>query len=297
MNRYFTLLVLFVFVSGGVWGQNLRFRLSANSGLFLGEVGKPEIEPSNKKPHPGSENFKPSFRYGAELEIIKPITPDFEMGMQFGYLNLHGETPTAPLYNFFLSRDNPLFRTVIYPNESLIYDTNILSILGSARSYVLPFSRDMVLFLKLLGGVSFVGTDFTFRNPADRLKYDGVMLFSTGTKSNEDPKVAALTGGLGLGTTYRMSDKFDFYFDATVLFIHSDIVNGVPNYNYILKDGRGSMQRTNTLSVAAQASIGLIYNAIPDRRVNRSNITRSSKVSKKMFHKKKRSKPFSKRRK
>ena len=298
MKRFLAFLFLFVLVYGVASGQIFRYRLSANSGVFLGEPGKAEIDYPMKDElsHPGSEEFSAVFKPGVELEIMAPVTPDFELGLQFGYSNFAGQTPTPPLYNFFLSRFNPLPDNYKYPDEALIYDTKILNILGTTRFYVLPVSRNMNVFLKLLGGVSFTGTDFTFENPVYRIEYDVGVLHSRGTKNSDYPKKAAFTGGLGLGTSYRLSDKLDIYFDATTSLINSDIVNGVPNYNYIDKDGQSSMERTNSWAAVAQASIGLVYSAIPDRRFNKSNFTRSSRVNKNLFHRKRGGKPFSKRR-
>jgi hypothetical protein len=178
--------------------------------------GKAEIDYPMKDElsNPGSEEFSAVFKPGAELEIMAPVTPDFELGLQFGYSNIAGQTPSPPLYNFFLSRFNPLPDNYKYPNKALIYDTKILSILGTARFYVLPLSSNMNVFLKLLGGVSFTGTDFTFEDPVHRVQYDVGVLHSRGTKNSDYPKKAALTGGFGLGTSYRLSDKLDIYFDA-----------------------------------------------------------------------------------
>ena len=298
MKRNLALLFLFLLIYGGATGQIFRYRLSANSGMFLGEPGKAEIDYPMKDElsNPGSEEFSAVFKPGAELEIMAPVSPDFELGLQFGYSNFAGQTPSPPLYNFFLSRFNPLPDNYKYPNKALIYDTKILSILGTARFYVLPVSRNMNVFFKLLGGVSFTGTDFTFKDPVHRVKYDVGVLHSRGTKNSDYPKKAALTGGVGLGTTYRLSDRLDIYFDATASLINSDIVNGVPNFNYINNEGQTSMERTDSWATVAQASIGLTYSAIPDRRFNKSNFTRSSRVNKNLFQRKRGGKPFSKRR-
>lgn len=298
MIRHFVLLILLVGVYGGTSGQIFRYRLSTNTGLFLGEPGKAEINHPMKDElsNPGSKEFSAVIKPGAELEIMAPITPDFELGLQFGYSWFSGHTPSPPLYNFFLSRFNPLPDNYKYPDKALIYDTQALSILGTARFYILPVKSNMNVFMKLLGGVSFIGTDFTFKNPGYRVQYDVGVLYSRGTQNSDYPKIAALTGGLGFGSAYRLSDRFDIYFDATASLINSDIVNGVPNYNYSENEGQASMESTNSLAAVAQASIGLVYSAIPDRRFNKNNFTRSSRVSKNLFHRKKRGKPFSKRR-
>ncbi len=297
MKRNFVLLMLLFFGFGVASGQIFRYRISASSGIFLGEVAPAESEPPGKISHPGYKNFSPVFKPGAEMEVVAPVAPDFELGLQFGYSNFAGQTPSPPLYNFFLSRFNPLPTNQKYPSEALIYDTKILNILGTSRFYILPVNRNMNIFMKLLGGVSFIGTDFTFKDPGYRVEYDVGMLYSRGTKSSDYPKKAAFTGGVGLGTTYRLSDKLDIYFDATASLIHSDIVNGVPNYNYTdYNNGKSSMERTNSPAAVAQASIGFVYSAVPNRRINKSNYTRSSRTTKNIFNGKKRVKPFSKKR-
>ncbi|SHF59311.1 hypothetical protein SAMN05444274_106305 [Mariniphaga anaerophila] len=299
MKPHVVLLFLLFLICQTSSGQIFRYRLSANAGAFLGEPGKAEIDYPMKDElsNPGSEEFSPVFKPGVELEIMAPVTPDFELGVQFGYLRVSGHTPSPPLYNFFLSRYNPLPNSYKYPDKALIFDTNLLNILGTARFYILPVKNNVNIFAKALAGVTFTGTDFTFHNPVYRVEYDVGVLYSRGTRNSDDPKTAAITGGLGLGATYRLSDKFDIYFDATALLVNSDIVNGVPNYNYINKNGQTSMERTNSPAAVAQASIGLVYSAIPDRRFNKSNFTRSSRMNKNIFHKKRKGKPFSKRRK
>lgn len=279
------LLVVFIFFSTAE-AQVYRFRVSANTGMFLGEVGKAEVKPPVVISHPGSSDFSPALKPGIELEIIRPVSTDFEMGLQLGYMNLYGETPTAPLYNFFLSRRNPLPLTYKYPKEALFYDTHLFSLSGTARWYFLPYSKELNLFMKMHGGVTFTGTDFTFTDRRLRISHDVGMIYSQGTQSNEEPKMAGISAGLGLGATYRLSDKLDVYLDVSASGIHSDIVNGVPNFNFVIDEEKTSMQRTNAISVITHGSIGIIYSAIPDRRISKSNITRSTHVSKSFTRKK-----------
>lgn len=297
MNRYLALLLLFLLIFVSASGQIFRYRLSANTGVFLGEPGKSEINYPMKDElsYPGSQNFRPTLRPGVELEIMKPVSSEFEWGLQFGFTNISGYTPQAPLYNFFLSRYNPLPISYRYPTETLTFDTKLLSIHATARWHFLPVLSDVNIFLKVLGGVSFTGTDFTFQDPYYSIKYDVGVLFARGTQNSDYPKYAAISGGAGLGATCRISDKLDIYFDVTASLIHSDIVNGVPNFNYL--ESQSTMERTNSLSSVAQASLGLLYSAIPDRRVHKSNFTRSNRVNRNTFPKKNRSKPFTKGRK
>ena len=80
---------------------------------------------------------------------------------------------------------------------------------------------------------------------------------------------------------YRISDKFDIYLDATTWLINSDVINGVPNFDYVEFSGVGSMKRINALSAVIQANLGLVYSGIPNRRFSKGNVTRSGKVWKK----------------
>ncbi len=292
------LLLIFIFYNSGK-AQVFRYRLSANSGIFISEIGKKEIKPLGTVAHPGSKDFSPVWKPGAELEIILPFSRIFEMGIQLGYDNYAGYTSTAPLYNFFLSKQNPLRYSETssgnyYPDEALIYDTQVLKILGVGRWYFLPYSKEINIFMKYFGGVAFTGTDFTFDNPVHRVKYDVGVLYSRGTKNSEYPKVSGITGGAGLGATYRLSDRFDVYLDATASLIHSDIVNGVPNYDYVQTEGINRMERINAISALVQGSLGIVYSAIPDRRMNKSNVTRSSSVNRNKFLKRKPKRTFSK---
>jgi hypothetical protein len=279
MKRCLLLLFVVFMLFETAEGQIYRFRISANSGIFLGEAGKAEVKPPVDLSYEGSRDFKSELRTGLEFEIIRPYSRDFELGIQLGYLNLAGHTPTAPLYNFFLSRHNPLPNAYKYPDEALIYDTKLLNVLGTARWYFLPYSKELNIFMKFFGGVTFVGTDFTFDDRRHRVYYDVGVLFARGTQNSEYPKMAGITGGAGLGATWRLSDKFDVYMDLSASGIHSDLVNGVPKFNYVNNEGKTSLQRANTVSLISHGSLGIIYSAVPDRRISKNNITRSNRIS------------------
>lgn len=283
MNRFLFLLLMLLLFFNFAGAQIFRYRLSTNSGAFLGETGKAEVNhpDKNELSHPGSSNFKPTFKPGAELEIMRPVSMYYEWGLQFGYSHLGGYTLQAPLYNFFLSKHNPLPPSNRYPAEALIFDTRLLSIQATGRWHFLPLGKEISAFMKFSGGVSFVGTDFTFEEPSFNIKYDVGMLFSQGTKNSSKPKTTALTGSAGLGATYRISDKLDIYLDATTWLINSDVINGVPNFDYVEFSGVGSMKRINALSAVIQANLGLVYSGIPNRRFSKGNVTRSGKVWKK----------------
>lgn len=290
MRTTLTLFFICLLLSGTVTGQVFRFRLSANSGAFLGEPGEAEkVYPmSEELSYPGSTGFSPRFYPGAELEITTPLTTDFECGLQFGYNRFSGTTPKAPLYNFFLSRYNPLPNAHRYPDEALLYDSRVLSTLATARWFFLSFDGTLNFFMKFSGGVAFTGSDFTFRDPVHRVEYDVGVLHARGTRNSEEPKQAGFQGGGGLGATYRLSENLDICLDAGISLIQSDLINGVPNYDYTEFNGDGSMEPVNAMAAVIRASIGLIFSATPDRRFRYDNITRHLNQDKTLFGKRSR---------
>jgi len=269
------ILLILLNISGSA--QIFRYRLSGSSSMFISEPGPSETEhpQSGFLTYPGSSEFSP---------------------IEFDFTNLSGYTETAPLYNFFLTARNPLADTNPYPNEALIYKTKQLSVLGTSRFYFFPIDNEMNIFMKALAGVTFTGTDFTFDDPFYRVEYDVGVLYARGTQNSEYPKKAAFSGGAGLGITYKISDKLDICLDGTALLINSDIVNGVPNFNYTVISGMDSFEPAPCWSMVGQVSIGIIYSAIPDRRLNRSRYTKSRNINKLIFWKRRRSHPFGKRR-
>jgi len=290
--------ILFILLNISGSAQIFRYRLSGSSSMFISEPGPSETEhpQSGFLTYPGSSEFSPGFKVGVEAEVMAPVSTNFEVGIEFDFTNLSGYTETAPLYNFFLTARNPLASTDPYPNEALIYKTKQLSVLGTSRFYFFPIDNDMNFFVKALAGVAFTGTDFTFDDPFYRVEYDVGVLYARGTQNSEYPKKAAFSGGAGMGITYKISDKLDICLDGTASFINSDIVNGVPNFNYTVTSGIESFEPAPCWSMVGQVSIGIIYSAIPDRRLNRSRYTKSRNISKLIFWKRKRTNPFGKRR-
>ncbi|MFW5755353.1 MAG: hypothetical protein ACOCWK_02050 [Tangfeifania sp.] len=279
MKHTLLFFILFLVFFEKTQAQNFRYRFSVNSSIFVTEIGDTEINTRfNDLIYSDSEKFKSEMKFGAEAEILMPIREKLEMGLEFEYNELAGRTKTAPLYNFFLTRYNPLPDTYRYPNKSLIYSTKILSILATSRFYLLPVDEETSLFLKTSAGVSFVGTDFTFLKPEYRVEYGVGVLYSRGTRNSEYPKKAAFNGGIGLGTIIEFSNSISLYADAGTSFIYSDIVNGVPNYAYIQQGEEASLEKTNSLAMAAQISIGIIYSDITVNKLILNNTRRLQKI-------------------
>lgn len=284
--KYTLLIFLFILVLfEHVAAQNFRYRISVNSSLFMTEIGSTEINTRfTDLVYPDSKKFKPEIKVGAEAEFLMPVRDKLEMGLEFKYNELAGQTETAPLYNFFLTKPNqeihnPLFGSSHeYPHEALIFSTKILSVLATSRFYLLPADEETSLFLKTSAGVSFVGTDFTFLKPEYRVEYGVGVLYSRGTRNSEYPKKAAFNGGIGLGTIIEFSNRISFYADAGTSFIYSDIVNGVPNFAYIQQGEEASLKKTNSLSMVAQISIGIIYSDTTVNKLIRNNTRRLQKI-------------------
>lgn len=272
-------IILFIVLSEKAPAQIFRYRISANSSIFMTEIGSTEINTRfNDIVYADSENFVPEMKLGAEIELLMPVSNKHEMGLEFKYNQLAGKTETAPLYNFFLSRHNPLEDIERYPREALIFSTKILSVLATSRFYLLPADQETSVFIKAAAGVSFVGTDFTFQNPVHRIDYDVGVLYSRGTLNSEYPKKAASHGNIGLGAIFEISNKISLYADASTSFVYSDILNGVPNYKYVQTGEKSFLEKTNSLATFAQINIGILYSDITVNKLIRNNKRRMQKI-------------------
>ncbi|HKJ78502.1 MAG TPA: hypothetical protein VKA10_03160, partial [Prolixibacteraceae bacterium] len=118
MRRLQILTLLLVIVAGSANGQILRYRLTANSGMVFTETGQGEISNRSSQlvEYAPPTDFSPTMKLGTDFEIMAPITPTFEAGLEFEYANLSGRTETPLLYNFW-SYDwvNPMPDDNIYP--------------------------------------------------------------------------------------------------------------------------------------------------------------------------------------
>lgn len=299
MRRLQILTIILIVISSSASGQIFRYRLTANSGMIFKETGQSEIINPNPiiSEYPSATDFSPTLTLGADFEIMAPITSNFEAGLEFEYNNLAGRTETSRLYNFWLyDWVNPLPDEFIYPADPIVYETTHLSILGTTRFYFLPPREPLNIFLKAFGGIAFIGTDLKFAEAVNNVNYDVGVLYARGTKNSQKPKEKAFQGGLGIGGQYALSSTIAVYLEANGSFVNSGHVNGVPDFNYTEEAGRQYEPAEGIGTLMGQISIGLIYSAIGDSRLNRGNYTKSRRVTKKKTWKKKRANPFKRKR-
>ena len=237
-------------------------------------------------------------KLGADLEVMAPLTSQLEVGVEFEYGNLAGRTETSPLYNFyFFDWVNPLPNDHFYPAEPVKYETKQLNILGTTRFYFLPPQEKLNIFAKVFGGISFIGTDFKFANEVDNVSYNVGVLYTQGTQSNPSPKDKALKVGAGFGSIYKLSEFIALHLEFSGSFVNSDIINGVPNFDYLPNAGKQFKLAEGVGSLTGQISVGLVYSAVGDSRLNRGNYTKSKRITKKKTWMRKKSNPFKKRKK
>jgi len=300
MRRLQILTIILTFFTFNATSQILRYRLTANTGFLLNETGSDEIPPPSPwyTEHPNASDFKSQFDMGADLEIMAPITSHIDAGIEFEYANLEGSTQTPKLYNFFLfDWTNPLPGD-IYPAEAIYYETTQLNILGTVRYYIKPSDEEVNFFVKAFGGISYVGTNLNFRDPFYRVTYKVGVLYAKGTKDSKDPKDKAFCGGLGIGGTYSITKRMAIYAEFSGSYVNSDIINGVPNYDFTEAGSIHFLPSEGIGALTGQLSVGLVYSAIPDTRVNkRVSSTKSSRLTKKKTWKKPKHNKFYKKKK
>jgi hypothetical protein len=280
--------------------QILRYRLSANSGFLINETGPREIPPSTPwyTEYGDASDFESLLKLGADFEVMAPITSHIDAGIEFEYGNLEGSTQTPRLYNFFLfDWTNPLPND-IYPGEAIYYETTQVNLLGTFRYYLKPSDEEMNFFFKAFGGISFVGTNLNFVDPVFRVTYPNVgVLYAKGTENSKDPKDKAFYCGLGAGGTYSITKRLALYLEVTGSFVNSDLINGVPNYDYTEKGLIQFIPSQGVGSLTGQLSLGLVYSAIPDTRINKKvSSTKSKRLDVKRTWKKKKHNKFHKKR-
>lgn len=260
MNRII-LIVLFAAISGGsVFSQVVKFRVGGNFGKFGDEIGTEEIEHPlvGVLSNPNATEFEQDLGIGFEAEIMIPWTSSFETGIEFKRNNFSGWNETPPYYNFYFSDDKPRLAdgtaVPITTTVPQIYESSVNSFILNLRYYLLP---DNVIspFLKGSAGISYTTAEF---------KYEDIELnddLPNGNLYSNDRKNAVLYYGGGLGIDFEVSEKVSLYLDGTANVISSDLVDGIPNYNYVKENASETLNRADNMGFYTQFSIGLVFHS------------------------------------
>ncbi len=244
----------FILFAMASYGQsNLKYRISANTGILLNETNTSYIPDPSIISLDGTYKFDPTYKAGFELEVSVPIQEKFSLGIEFERVTLQGVNQDPIHYNYFkLEKVIKLFN---YSQQPLVYTTSLNNLIGNVRYFPFP-GNNFEPFVKFFGGVSFVGTNLQFNDPDNRSNiFDP--LHSRGTKNSTETKWPAFYFGAGLGFEYHLTNLLALYMDASLSIIDTDIVDGVPNFTYNNAIGENEHYSTSTLTT--QISIGLCY--------------------------------------
>ena len=248
----------FILVLTTGFSQNkLKYRFATTSGIFLKERNSfenrtPEIE--GIEVPGGKDKFKPKMQLGFEMEVSIPANESFAFGLEFESYSLKGINDNPVYYNYFGSTDfQRLFKPeeYVYNQEALQFNTKVNSLVGNIRYFPLGIEIFQP-FIKVFGGVSFVGTNLELQDGSS----EAIPLYSKGTQQSNQTKWPAFYFGTGLGFQYYVTEYLSIYVDATISIIDTDIVNGVPNFSY---DGFDNNEHVHTASVTSQFSFGISY--------------------------------------
>jgi len=263
--NYRKVIVIVILVYAGFSGsaQNPSFRFAVNTGLFSDELGKADV------PHPlielfspaeAAENFAMQASPGIEAEVLFPLFEKWFVGVEIESMKLRGYNDAPPLYNYYLTPYSPIDTFVFSPVK---FQSSLLNILVNWR-YFFSSVSDIKPFVKFSTGVAFIGTDFTFKNPADAESVEMDVLYARGTRNNDNPKWPAFYAGTGLGVDYKISDNLSIQLEGNAIVINSDIVNGVPNFSYVNDEGKELLKYRNRQSLLFQVSAGVKYSLDSD---------------------------------
>ncbi len=271
------LLFVFVLVVVGAFSVNaqlLGFRVAANSGMLISELGTSDV------PHPdallaspatSSEKFTPQLSAGLEAELLIQISEKTYFGVELDYTHLKGFNDDPPVFNYFLT---PYFQQ--YQDEFIIspleYNTRLFNVAVNYKYFFMP-DKIWTPFVKLTGVVALVGTELKYRDfaPDDLLSNDywnltdysvndgADVLYARGTSTSEQKKWPAFHVGGGIGFDYALSDRLLFEIDGTCTVLNSGIIDGVPNFTYSREEGAELLKYNRRLSLTTQISVGLVY--------------------------------------
>ncbi|WP_319510786.1 outer membrane beta-barrel protein [uncultured Draconibacterium sp.] len=259
VRRLLLFCLLLVVSTFAAKAQLIGFRLAANSGMHISELGNSDV------PHPdalllspptSSEKFTPQLSAGFEGEVLFQVTEKTYFGVELDYSHLKGFNDDPPVFNYFLT---PYFQ--YYQDEFYItpleYNTRLFNLAVNYKYFFMP-DKTFTPFVKLTGVVAFVRTDLMYRElPDPDLEWN--ILYSRGTKNSEQDSWPAFHIGGGIGFDYAISDKLLVEVDGTFTVLNSGIIDGVPNFTYEQEEGVDLLRYNRRLSLTAQVSAGFVY--------------------------------------
>ena len=201
-----------------------------------------------------TKRFTPQPTIGFEGEVLFQISPSSFFGIEVDYTHLKGLNDNPPYYNYFYTSYFQDFQNKFY-QEAIKYNTHLWNL---AVNYKYFFFKEKVFqpFIKLTGVVSFVGTELSYKDLPDAgLESD--ILYARGTTNSDQKKWPVFHMGGGVGFSYDLSKRMAFQMDATATVVNSGIVDGVPNFTNLPK--QGILRYNRRLSLTAQISVGIVY--------------------------------------
>jgi hypothetical protein len=254
LSKIVLLWLAFSCLAGFAAGQDgFKVRVAVNSGLSVSEPGSDFIADPLATPG-GSPDFKPIIKPGIEAEFSVPVGEIIGLGAEFRKSKFSGTNDDPMYFNYFASPYSPILN---YQQEPLLYNTDIISILGNVRIYPLGHNT-LTPYLKLSGGMAMIGTDLRFKNAEDQVEIMDP-LYSRGTKLsiNEPDRFSTAQFGGSAGLEYSLGSNLALTAEFTFSYINSDIINGVPNFSYDSYAGQSVYQDLS--STVSQLSIGASY--------------------------------------
>ncbi|NQU86769.1 MAG: hypothetical protein HQ541_13510 [Mariniphaga sp.] len=251
-----TLIIAFISIIG--YAQDgIKIRVAVNTGSVLSETGSADIivDPiAEFNSDGGVAEFKSEMVFGIEAEVMIPIGEKLGIGFEVENVKFKGNNEDPIYYNYFASSYSPIQN---YEQEPLIYNTNIINLLGTFRIFPIGHGT-FTPFIKLFGGMALIATDLQFQSPEDQVNKPDP-LYSRGTDLSiaEPTRYSTPHFGGGVGFEYQVAGNISVYGDLSFSYINSEILNGVPNFTY--NQDLGYSVYSETASITNQFSVGVSY--------------------------------------
>lgn len=245
----------------GLFGnaQVFRYRIGLNSNMFVSEIGEKEntYPLVNVLSSPASTKFVHKNSLGFETEVIRPWTSNLETGLEIKYNRFNGTNELPPYYNYFFTAKSPEFTDGV----PIWYKSTTLNFLANLK-YFYTIKEKYQPYAKIFLGSALVSAELGYSGVNNTQDSKSALLFASGTKNSDTPKKAAFNYGAGVGLNYKLSDKLSVYFDWNLSVVNSNIIDGIPNYNYSLLNGHNFFSATSSKSVINQFGAGLVFTTL-----------------------------------